>query len=127
MDFALPDELQALHDDATQVALKATAGRDFPEDSWIVGHDAEFAKELGRRGWLGMTWPVEEGGHGRSPLERFVVTETLIGSGAPIAASWVGDRQIGPTLLANGTPEQRLRLLPGIVSGRHTWCLGMSE
>ena len=61
MDFALPDELQELHDEATQVALKAAADRDFPEDSWIVGHDAKFAKELGARGWLGMTWPVEEG------------------------------------------------------------------
>jgi alkylation response protein AidB-like acyl-CoA dehydrogenase len=71
--------------------------------------------------------PVEEGGHGRSGLERFVVTETLISAGAPIAASWVGDRQIGPTLLAYGTPGQRRRLLPGIVSGRDSWCLGLSE
>lgn len=74
-----------------------------------------------------MTWPTAEGGQGRSALERFVVTETLIAAGAPIAASWVGDRQIGPTLLANGSPQQRRRLLPGITSGRDTWCIGMSE
>jgi alkylation response protein AidB-like acyl-CoA dehydrogenase len=74
-----------------------------------------------------MTWPTDEGGHGRTAIERFVVTETLIAAGAPIAASWVGDRQIGPSLLAYGSPEQRRRLLPGIVSGRDTWCIGMSE
>jgi len=127
MDFALPDELQELHDEATQVALKAAAGRDFPEDSWIVGHDAEFAKELGARGWLGMTWPVEEGGHGRTPLERFIVFEALIANGAPVAASWFADRQMGPTLLQFGTTEQRQRWLPDIVAGESMWCIGMSE
>ena len=127
MDFTLPDELHALHDEATEVALKVAADRDFPEDSWIVGHDAEFAKELGARGWLGMTWPVEEGGHGRTPLERFIVFEALIANGAPVAASWFADRQMGPTLLQFGTPEQRTRWIPDIVTGESMWCIGMSE
>jgi alkylation response protein AidB-like acyl-CoA dehydrogenase len=85
------------------------------------------ARELGERGWLGMTWPVDEGGHGRSPLERFVVFEQLIARGAPIASSWFADRQIGPTLLAFGTVEQRRRFLPDIVAGTSAWCIGMSE
>jgi alkylation response protein AidB-like acyl-CoA dehydrogenase len=127
MDFDLPDELRALQEDATEVALKAAAERDFPEDSWIVGHDAAFAKELGARGWLGMTWPVEEGGHGRTALERFIVFEALIANGAPVAASWFADRQMGPTLLQFGTPEQRRRWLPDIVAGESMWCIGMSE
>ena len=59
---------------------------DVPEDAWIVGHYRAFAVELADRGWLGMTWPVEEGGRGRAALERFVVFEALIGAGAPIAA-----------------------------------------
>jgi alkylation response protein AidB-like acyl-CoA dehydrogenase len=127
MDFALPDELRALQEEATEVALKAAAARDFLEDSWIVGHDAAFAKELGTRGWLGMTWPVDEGGHGRTALERFVVFEALIANGAPVAASWFADRQMGPTLLQFGTPEQRRRWLPDIVAGESMWCIGMSE
>ena len=127
MDFALPDELRALQEEATEVALKVAAERDFPEDSWIVGHDAAFAKELGARGWLGMTWPVEEGGHGRTALERFVVFEALIANGAPVAASWFADRQMGPSLLQFGTPAQRRRWLPGIVAGESMWCIGMSE
>ena len=127
MDFALPESLHALHQEATEVALKAVADRDFLEDSWIVGHDAAFAKELGARGWLGMTWPVEEGGHGRTALERFIVFEALIANGAPIAASWFADRQMGPTLLQFGTPEQRARWIPDIVAGESMWCIGMSE
>jgi alkylation response protein AidB-like acyl-CoA dehydrogenase len=97
------------------------------EDSWLAAFDREFSLELGRRGWLGMTWPVEEGGHGRTPLERFVVTEALISEGAPLAGSWFGDRQIGPTLLAFGTPAQRRRFLPDLVRGAVTWCIGLSE
>lgn len=127
LDLGWPEDLLALRAEVEAVARAAVSGRTVLEDSWVAGYSREFSLELGRRGWLGMTWPIEDGGHGRTPLERFVVTETLIAAGAPLAASWVGDRQIGPTLLANGSPDQRRRLLPGIVSGRESWCIGMSE
>ena len=127
MDFALAPELEALQVEATAVALEAAKRAPFPEDSWIVGHDPEFTRELGQRGWIGMTWPVEEGGHGRTALERFVVYEALIAHGAPVAAGWFADRQMGPSLLQFGTAEQRRRWLPGIVAGESMWCIGMSE
>ncbi len=127
MDFDLPPELDALRDEATALAREWTAHTPFPEDSWMVGHDAAFAKELGARGWIGMTWPREEGGHGRSVLERFIVFEALIANGAPVAAMWFADRQMGPTLLQFGTPDQRARWIPDIVAGTSMWCIGMSE
>ena len=96
-------------------------------DVWLSGWDERFTKELGRRGWLGMTIPVEYGGHGASPLERYVVTEELLAAGAPVAAHWVADRQIGPTLLRFGTEEQRRRYLPGIAAGEVYFGIGMSE
>jgi len=37
----------------------------------------EFSKKVGARGWLGMTWPKKYGGHERSFLERYVVTEEM--------------------------------------------------
>ena len=74
-----------------------------------------------------MTWPVEAGGGGRSPLERFVVFEALIGEGAPLATSWFADRQMGPTLLQFGTPEQQRAHLPAILDGTSAWSIGMSE
>jgi alkylation response protein AidB-like acyl-CoA dehydrogenase len=127
MDLHMPAECQELAREARAVGRAAAATRAIQEDSWVVGFDREFSRELGRRGWLGMTWPVEAGGHGRTTLERFVVTEALIATGAPLAASWVGDRQIGPTLLAFGTPEQRRRWLPPMVAGEACWSIGMSE
>jgi alkylation response protein AidB-like acyl-CoA dehydrogenase len=51
----------------------------------------------------------------------------MISAGAPIAASWFADRQMGPTLMTYGTPEQVSELLPRILSGETTWCIGMSE
>jgi alkylation response protein AidB-like acyl-CoA dehydrogenase len=118
------DELAA---DARTLAREWSARRPFPEDSWLVGHDAAFARELGARGWIGMTWPVESGGGGRDPIERFVVFEQLIAGGAPIAAMWFADRQIGPSLLQFGTEEQRARWLPPILAGESMWCIGVSE
>ncbi len=127
MDFAFSPDLLALADEAREVGRKATEGRWHHEDSWIAQTDRAFAKELAERGWLGMTWPTEFGGHGRSALERFVVFEELITQGAPIAGSWFADRQMGPTLLQFGTDEQRARWLPGIIAGESMWCIGMSE
>lgn len=125
VDFALDDGLLALAAEADTVA--AEWADPVPEDSWMVGHCPAFSVELARRGWLGMTWPVEHGGGGRPPIERFVVYEALIAGGAPVAASWFADRQIGPTLLRFGTDEQRAAFLPSIVDGTAQWCIGMSE
>lgn len=96
-------------------------------DVWLSGWDERFTKELGRRGWLGMTIPVEYGGGGGSALDRYVVTEELLAAGAPVAAHWVADRQIGPTLMRFGTEEQRRRYLPRIAAGECYFGIGMSE
>jgi alkylation response protein AidB-like acyl-CoA dehydrogenase len=130
MDFALDPALRSLRDEAVGFALDVARDLADPghrENSWIVGYSADVARRLGERGWIGMTWPTAEGGHGRTPLERFVVYEALIEHGAPIAAMWFADRQMGPTMLQFGTTEQRRRFLPGIVAGTSMWCIGMSE
>ena len=50
-------------------------------------------------------------------MDRYVVTEELLAAGAPVAAHWVADRPIGPSLLRHGGEVQRQRFLPGIVRG----------
>jgi alkylation response protein AidB-like acyl-CoA dehydrogenase len=98
-----------------------------PEDGWIHGFDPAFSRRLGAAGFLGMTWPTEYGGGGRSYVDRAVVTEELLRAGAPTAAHWVGDRQIGPALLAHGTEDQRREIVPRLARGELVFCLGMSE
>jgi alkylation response protein AidB-like acyl-CoA dehydrogenase len=96
-------------------------------NSWLSGWDQDFSRKLAAQGWLGMTIPTEYGGHGASFLERVVVTQELLAVGAPVAAHWVADRQIGPSLVKYGTEEQKQKLLPGIASGDILFGIGMSE
>jgi acyl-CoA dehydrogenase len=96
-------------------------------DSWMTGWDEGFSARLGAAGFLGLTIPEQYGGHGRGHLYRYVVTEELIATGAPVAAHWVADRQVAPSLLTYGTEEQRERLLPKIVAGTLYSSIGMSE
>jgi alkylation response protein AidB-like acyl-CoA dehydrogenase len=74
-----------------------------------------------------MTWPRKYGGQERSSVERFCVMEELLAAGAPVSAHWAGDRQIGPSLLRNGSDAQRERFLPGMAAGEIYFCLGLSE
>ncbi len=94
--------------------------------SW-AGFDAGFSRRMGERGWIGMTWPKQYGGHERSSLERYVVLEEMLAAGAPVAAHWIADRQSGPLLLRFGTEEQRRSVLPKIAAGELFCCIGMSE
>jgi alkylation response protein AidB-like acyl-CoA dehydrogenase len=96
-------------------------------DTWLSGVDPAFSKKLGERGWLGMTWPKRYGGHERSAMERYAVTEELLAAGAPVAAHWIADRQSGPNLLTYGTEKQRQELLPRIAAGECFFVIGMSE
>ncbi|GAB5894641.1 acyl-CoA dehydrogenase family protein [Mycolicibacterium mageritense] len=96
-------------------------------DSWLTGWDEDFSRALGARGWIGMTVPVEYGGHGRSHQERFVVTEELLAAGAPVGAHWIADRQIVPSLLKYGTEVQKRKFLPAIAKGECYFGIGMSE
>jgi alkylation response protein AidB-like acyl-CoA dehydrogenase len=95
-------------------------------ESWS-GHDPDFSREMGKRGWIGMTWPRRYGGHERSALERYVVLEEMLAAGAPVGAHWIADRQSGPNLLRYGTEAQREVILPRIVAGECFFCIGMSE
>lgn len=96
-------------------------------DGWLSGWDEAFTAALAARGYLGMTIPEQYGGHGRSHLERFVVTEELLAAGAPVAAHWIADRQIVPALLKDGTEAQRREFLPRIAAGTCFFGIGMSE
>lgn len=96
-------------------------------DTWLSGVDPAFSRKLGERGWLGMTWPKEYGGHERTAMERYAVTEELLAAGAPVAAHWIADRQSGPNLLRYGTETQRREILPRIAAGECFFVIGMSE
>ena len=128
MNFApaqLPGELEALR---TEVREFLNAETDWhPNSDFNAGASPEFSKRFAAKGWIGMTWPKEYGGSGRSFLERYVVTEELLAAGAPVGCHWIADRQSGPLLLKFGTEAQKQAFLPGIISGESFYSIGMSE
>jgi acyl-CoA dehydrogenase len=123
------ESLADLRSDArTLIAEWRDAGRFTPRpDAWLRGYDRAFSKALADHGFIGLTWPRELGGSERSNLARLVVTEELLRAGAPVAAHWIADRQIGPALLRSGTRLLQEEFLPRIASGDATFCLCMSE
>lgn len=87
----------------------------------------DFARRVGQRGWIGMTWPKVYGGQERSFLERYVVTEEMRVANAPVARFFVADRQSGPTLIRYADERIKRDILPRIVRGEVSFCIGMSE
>lgn len=96
-------------------------------DAWLSRCDPAFSKLLANEGWIGMIWPKQYGGQERSALERYILTEELLASGAPVAAHWFADRQTGPLLLRYGTEEQRAYFLPKIAAAECFFAIGLSE
>ena len=127
LDFAMRPEWEELRARARAVAEQGVVDYGRFNDSWINGHSREFSKILAAEGWIGMTWPAEHGGGGRPGIERIIMAEEMISVGAPIAASWFADRQMGPAIYTYGTDRQKAEFLPGMLSGEATWCIGMSE
>jgi alkylation response protein AidB-like acyl-CoA dehydrogenase len=125
---ALPAEDQRYRDRVRD--LIAQTVNDLPADkrarSW-QGFDADFSRQMGAAGLLGLTLPTEYGGAGQGPFARFVVVEELLSAGAPVAAHWIADRQSAPLILNYGTEAQRQFYLPRICRGEAFFCIGMSE
>jgi acyl-CoA dehydrogenase len=126
---ALPIRTESLRADVRSfLEAEISAGSFVPRcDTWLSQHDPVFSKKLGSAGFLGLPWPKEYGGHGRTALDRFVVVEELLAHGAPIAAHWVSDRQSGPSVLKLGTDRAKRELVPGMAAGEIFFSIGMSE
>jgi alkylation response protein AidB-like acyl-CoA dehydrogenase len=85
--------------------------------------DADFARDIGKTGWIGLGWPREFGGEARSPLEQIAFMETMERGEAP---------RIGAAIQANalmmfGTSEQQRKYLPEILRGEAMHGMGYSE
>ena len=85
----------------------------------------ELALRLGRDGWLGVGWPREYGGQGRSAIEQFIFFDEAQRAGAPIPFLTINT--VGPTLMQFGTEEQKQDFLPRILRGEVHFSIGYSE
>jgi alkylation response protein AidB-like acyl-CoA dehydrogenase len=86
----------------------------------------EWHRILYQKGWVAPHWPKEDGGTGWTPTQKFIFEKECALAGAPSLAI-LGLRLVGPVICHFGTPEQKARFLPRILSGEDYWCQGYSE
>ena len=87
----------------------------------------EWEKTLYRGGWACIHWPREFGGREASQVEQAIYAEELARARVPEGINIIGRNLAGSTLLEHGTPEQKQRYLPRIISCEEVWCQGFSE
>ena len=129
MDFRFTEEQERLRQGVREFLEKELPRDKYPkaENQWQYGISLEFSRKVGQKGWIGMTWPKKYGGQGKTNLDRLIVIEEMLRYGAPVAAHWLTERQIGPCLLSYGTKELRQEFLPRIAKGELYVAAGMSE
>jgi alkylation response protein AidB-like acyl-CoA dehydrogenase len=132
MDLTYPPEAEAFRGE-----IRAWLEENLPEGWFDEGFEmspadkAEFNEQWTQKlfdgGWICATWPVEYGGKGLTTMQGVVLAEEFSAARAPMRADFFGDTLVGPTILMNGTEEQKQQFLPDILNGRTRWCQGFSE
>jgi alkylation response protein AidB-like acyl-CoA dehydrogenase len=89
-------------------------------------HSLAWQRILHDQGWVAPAWPVEHGGAGWNDVRRHIFAAECAAAGAPNLAP-MGLKMVGPVIMRFGTPEQKARCLPRILSGEDYWCQGYSE
>lgn len=84
-----------------------------------------FMKEVGRKGWLGITWPKEYGGQEGEGVYEYILNEALAARGGPQIGKGVGI--IGKTLIAHGSDFLKKEFLPKILENEVEFAVGYSE
>ena len=130
MDLRFSDEDQAFQDKARRfidenlpadIREKVQGGLRLYKDDYVRWH-----KILAKQGWLVPEWPVEHGGTDWTPVQRYIFLEEQAYAFAPRLVAF-GIKMVGPVIYTFGSPRQKERYLPRIVSGEDFWCQGYSE
>ena len=78
---------------------------------------------LHEKGWAGMNWPVEYGGTGWSPVQKYIYATEEANANAPFVVPF-GLSMVGPVIYTFGNDEQKRRFLPDILASNVWWCQG---
>jgi alkylation response protein AidB-like acyl-CoA dehydrogenase len=118
---ALRKELRAYYDELLTPEIRQELRR---------GHGTGEAmravvRQMGEDGWLGIGWPVEYGGQGRSAVEQFIFFDESMRAGAPVPMLTINT--VGPTIFKHGSDAQKEYFLPKILKGEIHFCIGYTE
>ena len=127
LDFQLGEDIEALRDTVRAFAQAEIAPRaaeidrtdQFPMDLW---------RKMGSLGVLGITVPEAEGGANMGYLAHMIAMEEISRASASVGLSYGAHSNLCVNQIKrNGTPAQRAKYLPKLISGEHVGALAMSE
>ncbi|MFZ1909821.1 MAG: acyl-CoA dehydrogenase family protein [Burkholderiales bacterium] len=128
MDFGSSPEQDAIREAIDKICAR------FPDEYWLKkdkegGFPSELHQALAKDGWLGIAMPEEYGGSGLGITEAAVMMQAIAESGAGFSgASAVHMNIFGLNpVVVFGTPEQKKRMLPGLIAGRERACFAVTE
>ena len=128
MNFAFTAEQDAIREAVTRVCA------DFDSNYWLEkdrhgGFPLDFHQAIADAGWLGVCMPEEYGGAGLGIMEAAIVVQAISESGAGmsgVSAVHMNIFGLNPVVLY-GTPEQKQRILPPLISGKEKACFAVTE
>ena len=122
-DLTFRDEVRAFIAENYPAELrgKQDEGDELAKEDFLSWH-----RILHKKGWVAPAWPVEYGGTGWTPTQRFIWSEETARADC-IRLMPFGLSMVGPVIYTFGTPEQKAKFLPRILSGDDWWCQGYSE
>ncbi|MGQ0803964.1 MAG: acyl-CoA dehydrogenase family protein [Actinomycetota bacterium] len=118
---ALRQELRAYYEQLLTPEVEAQLAR-----SHGVGPEMrKVVRQMGADGWLGIGWPKEYGGQGRSAIEQFIFFDESMRAGAPVPMLTINT--VGPTIMNFGSDAMKADFLPRIIKGEVHFCIGYTE
>jgi len=122
-EIAFRDEIRAFFGDKfpADIRYKQDNGIPLEKDDYV-----RFQKCLHEQGWAGINWPVEYGGTGWTPVQKYIFMNEMAEANAPPIVAF-GLNMVGPVIYTFGSDEQKQRFLPDILASNVWWCQGYSE
>jgi alkylation response protein AidB-like acyl-CoA dehydrogenase len=118
---ALRKELRAYYDELLTPEIRDGLHKDHGTGETT----RQVVRQMGEDGWLGIGWPVEYGGQGRSAIEQFIFFDESMRAGAPVPMLTINT--VGPTLFKHASQEHKDYFLPKILKGQVHFCIGYTE
>jgi alkylation response protein AidB-like acyl-CoA dehydrogenase len=102
-------------------AVKTRKGLHLAKEAYV-----EWQQILNAKGWAATNWPIEHGGTGWSPTQKYIFANECAKAGAPDVVPF-GLKMVAPIIYTFGNEEQKQRFLPDILASKVWWCQGYSE
>lgn len=118
---ALRDELRAYYEKLLTPEIEEELAR----SEGIGPVPRGITKQMATDGWLGIGWPKEYGGQGRTAIEQFVFFDESMRAGAPVPMLSINT--VAPTIMRFGSEEQKAFYLPKILAGDIHFAIGYTE